>query len=94
MLQAHLRRAIVLALILIASTPPLGRALAQGGNDGSIIGYVFDQTGAPLAGVKITASSPTQIGGAKTGLHQRRGAVPAAAAVPRNLPGARPRRPS
>ena len=27
---------------------------------------MFDQTGNPLAGVQITASSPTQIGGSKT----------------------------
>jgi hypothetical protein len=45
---------------------PPQMAHAQGGNDGSIIGYVFDQTGAPLPGVKIVASSPTQIGGTKT----------------------------
>jgi hypothetical protein len=40
-------------------------ALAQGGSDGSIVGYVFDQAGNPIKGVKITGSSPTQIGGAK-----------------------------
>jgi hypothetical protein len=41
-------------------------ALAQGGNEGSIIGYVMDQTGSPIKGVKVTASSPTMIGGART----------------------------
>ena len=40
-------------------------AHAQGGNEGSIIGYVYDQTGSPIKGVKVTATSPTQIGGAK-----------------------------
>ncbi len=40
-------------------------AHAQGGNSGSIVGYVYDQTGAPIKGVKITANSPTQIGGTK-----------------------------
>jgi hypothetical protein len=44
----------------------VGPAFGQGGQDGSIIGYVFDQTGTPLKGVKVTATSPTQIGGAKT----------------------------
>jgi Carboxypeptidase regulatory-like domain len=42
-------------------------AHAQGGAQGSILGYVFDQTGNPIRGVKVTASSPTQIGGSKTG---------------------------
>jgi len=40
-------------------------AAAQGGDSGSIVGYVFDQTGAPIKGVKINADSPTQIGGTK-----------------------------
>src|SRR5688572_32940328 len=43
-----------------------GRAFAQGGDSGAITGYVFDQAGNPLSGVKITATSPTQIGGRKT----------------------------
>jgi len=30
-----------------------------------MIGYVFDQTGSPIKGVKVTATSPTQIGGNK-----------------------------
>jgi hypothetical protein len=40
-------------------------AFAQGGADGSIVGYVFDQGGNPIRGVKVSASSPTQIGGTK-----------------------------
>jgi hypothetical protein len=42
------------------------RAHAQGGDSGQIVGYVFDQTGSPIRGVKVTASSDTQIGGSKT----------------------------
>jgi hypothetical protein len=42
------------------------KALAQGGIYGSILGYVFDQTGSPIKGVKVTCTSPTQIGGSKT----------------------------
>jgi hypothetical protein len=38
---------------------------AQSGQNGSIVGYVFDEGGMPLKGIKITATSPTQIGGAK-----------------------------
>ena len=51
-------------LLLILSWPVV--AFAQGGAAGSITGYVFDQSGMPLPGVKVTASSPTQIGGAKS----------------------------
>jgi len=32
-------------------------AHAQGGSQGSILGYVFDQTGNPIPGVKVIASS-------------------------------------
>ena len=41
-------------------------AHAQEGNSGSITGYVYDQTGNPIRGVKVTAASPTQIGGSKS----------------------------
>jgi hypothetical protein len=51
------------ALILLPLLP--STVLAQGGNAGSIIGYVYDQTGAPLGGIQVAATSPTQIGGAK-----------------------------
>jgi hypothetical protein len=51
----------VLTVVLLSQ-----RAHGQGGNDGSIVGYVFDQTGSPIRGVKVSASSPTQIGGVKT----------------------------
>jgi hypothetical protein len=38
---------------------------AQSGQSGSILGYVVDQAGNPVSGVRITATSPTQIGGQK-----------------------------
>jgi hypothetical protein len=38
---------------------------AQKGDSGSITGCVYDQTGGPIKGVKITTSSATQIGGRK-----------------------------
>jgi hypothetical protein len=38
---------------------------AQKGDSGSITGCVFDQSGAPLRGVKVTTFSATQIGGRK-----------------------------
>lgn len=58
----------IFARLLIAAAicalPKL--ALAQGGVTGSIVGYVLDQTGQPLKGVKVVARSDTQIGGGKT----------------------------
>jgi hypothetical protein len=56
--------ATFIVIPLIVLSPDI--ANAQGGSEGSIIGYVYDQTGAPIKGVKVTATSPTQIGGAKT----------------------------
>jgi protocatechuate 3,4-dioxygenase beta subunit len=41
------------------------RAHAQHGDSGTIEGAVFDQTGAPMKGVRVTISSDTQIGGKK-----------------------------
>jgi hypothetical protein len=51
------------SLCVLAAAP---RAHAQRGDSGSIVGYVFDQTGAPLSGVKVAIVSDTQIGGSKT----------------------------
>jgi hypothetical protein len=58
--------AVVASLMTLAAlmlAPAVVRA--QGGSDGAITGYVFDQAGNPLAGVQIVAASPTQIGGSK-----------------------------
>jgi len=52
-------------MLVVSTFVPLA-ALGQGGSSGSIVGYVYDQTGSPLKGIKVAASSPTQIGGAKT----------------------------
>jgi hypothetical protein len=35
------------------------------GDSGGITGYIFDQAGNPLPGVKVTATSPTEMGGGK-----------------------------
>jgi hypothetical protein len=56
-------KARLLAVLLTALSP--AAAFAQSGQNGSIVGYVFDEGGMPLKGIKITATSPTQIGGAK-----------------------------
>jgi hypothetical protein len=66
------------ALVLFA---PLA-AFAQGGDSGAIIGYVYDQNGNPVRGVKVVATSPTQIGGAKTGYSSEDGAFRIRALIP------------
>jgi hypothetical protein len=53
----------VLAIAFLFSAASSARA--QDGANGTIVGNVFDQTGVPLKGVKISATSPTQIGGSK-----------------------------
>jgi hypothetical protein len=52
-----------LAGLMLALWAP---AAAAQGDSGGITGYVFDQSGGPIKGVKIVASSSTQIGGSKT----------------------------
>jgi hypothetical protein len=64
--RANFRTGIVFALGALAATLTPLETRAQGNADGTIVGYVFDQTGSPIRGVKIAASSPTQIGGSKT----------------------------
>jgi hypothetical protein len=54
----------VLAFAVVWLVPTLVHA--QGGVLGSIVGNVYDQSGQPLKGVKVVATSETQIGGPKT----------------------------
>jgi hypothetical protein len=61
-----LRNKAVVIGFLASMLVPLA-SYGQGGSSGSILGYVFDQTGNPIKGVKVVAASPTQIGGSKTG---------------------------
>lgn len=58
----HACLAFALAVVWSSSVAPRG-ALAQ--VSGTIVGSVFDDAGNPLPGVKISARSETQIGGAK-----------------------------
>jgi hypothetical protein len=64
--RSQLRFLVLLSLAvtfaIVGFTPA---ANAQRGDSGAISGYVFDQAGNPLRGVKLTAESPTQIGGRK-----------------------------
>ena len=64
------RALLATGLVLSLSTT----AFAQGGDSGAIMGYVFDQSGAPLSGIKLTVQSATQIGGAKTTYSNAEGA--------------------
>jgi hypothetical protein len=59
-------RRITLVLVGTALCLTAPRAWAQKGDSGSIVGCVMDQGGSPLRGIKVTASSATQIGGKKT----------------------------
>ncbi len=56
-------RRVPLAVLIVSCLSTF--AHAQSGVNGSIVGNVFDQTGAPIKGVKVSARSDTQIGGAK-----------------------------
>lgn len=58
MKQLFLRILLGLALLGLS-----GRAPAQ--TVGTLLGHVFDQGGSPISGVKVTITSPTQIGGAR-----------------------------
>jgi hypothetical protein len=75
---ARLASAVLASLLLFV---PLA-AHGQGGDQGSIVGYVFDQTGNPVRGVKITAVSPTQIGGAKVAYTNDEGSFRIRALIP------------
>jgi hypothetical protein len=63
-MRSSTRRSIFAVSALAAVLAPAG-AFGQGGVVSSITGYVLDQNGSPLAGVQVTTSSPTQIGGVK-----------------------------
>src|SRR4051812_40247312 len=58
-------KALIASLSILLLAPTWQSAFGQGGASGSITGYLYDQTGVPLKGIKLTASSPTQIGGSK-----------------------------
>jgi hypothetical protein len=68
-----------LLLLLLALCPRL--ALAQE-RTGRIEGVVYDDEGMPLAGAQVTASSPTQIGGAKSTVTGSDGAFRFLALIP------------
>ncbi len=65
MTQRSIHRLLLVAGLAWAVCLYPAASLGQGGVVSSIIGTVTDQNGMPLKGVKITARSDTQIGGAK-----------------------------
>jgi hypothetical protein len=72
--------AVALAAAFVVGVP--AAVFAQGGDSGSIMGYVFDQTGSPIRGVKVTAASDTQIGGRKSTYTNDEGAFRFAQLIP------------
>jgi hypothetical protein len=54
----------IFALLAVCALP--SAVLAQGGVMGRITGSVYDESGSPIKGVKVTATSDTQIGGPKS----------------------------
>jgi hypothetical protein len=69
------------ALFLSPLLIPL-HAYGQGGDSGSINGYVYDQTGNPLKGVRVSATSSTQIGGEKIGFTNDEGSFRIRSLIP------------
>jgi hypothetical protein len=73
----------VLVITLIATGLAVaGRARADGGQNGTIVGAVFDQSGMPLKGIKVTAVSDTEIGGQRTAYSNDEGRFRFAALAP------------
>jgi hypothetical protein len=68
--------------ILLVFLAMRGLAYGQGGDSGTISGYVYDQGGNPMRGVKLTAISPTQIGGAKVTYSNEEGAFHIRSLIP------------
>jgi hypothetical protein len=63
--------AVVLGVFLTVGVSSV--AFGQRGDSGAIIGFVLDQSGAPIKGVRVSVSSTTQIGGAKTAYSDQEG---------------------
>ena len=78
MISRPLASAFIAALVLLAPVIAHG----QGGDSGSIVGYVFDQAGNPVRGVKIVATSSTQIGGPKVAYTNDEGSFRIRALIP------------
>jgi len=64
--RSFIRTVLIVASSLVSIAALRAPAFAQGGDSGAITGYIFDQAGNPLSGIKVTAASPTQIGGKKS----------------------------
>jgi len=77
-LSKYLHGVLIVGVLLLA---PLA-ARGQGGDSGSIIGYVYDQAGNPLRGIKVVATSPTQIGGPKVAYSDDEGGFRLRALIP------------
>src|SRR3712207_296222 len=73
--MVHVGRLVRFVVCLCAVVAVPQAALGQAGDSGSIVGYVYDQRGNPIRGVKVIATSPTQIGGPMRLVDAHRGAA-------------------
>ncbi len=71
------------ALILLLAFSMAAAAVAQ--QDGSLRGYITDDTGAALPGVTVTASSDVLIGGTRSAVTDSDGLLPAHQSPPWGL---------
>jgi hypothetical protein len=60
------RRSVGLSVLLVVTFAAFASTAHGQGGSGTLTGTVVDQTGQPVKGVRITARSETQIGGAKS----------------------------
>src|SRR5436190_17855600 len=63
--------AVVLGVFLTVGISSV--AHGQRGDSGAIIGFVLDQSGNPIKGVRVQVTSSTQIGGVKTAYSDQEG---------------------
>src|SRR3954451_15100355 len=64
------RRSVGLSVLLVVTFAAFASTAHGQGGSGTLTGTVVDQTGQPVKGVRITARSETQIGGAKSAYTQ------------------------
>ena len=67
------RAAVVSLLSSLTLLTPVALPARAADVTGTLSGDVFDQTGIPLKGIKLTATSPTQIGGARVAYSNEEG---------------------
>jgi len=77
------KQLLLLTLLLTLAVPT--RVFAQGAGAGSIDGFVTDQAGNPLRGVKVVAESSAQIGKGRSAYTSAEGTFHIGALTPGNF---------